>query len=231
MNIFRIRVLGLSNVPFTDPSRVLYHVTTRVKRSPCLALCPGTSLVTGPGPRVHGLLYELLGQVPVPPGVGLLDVGVCGTIASPNLFTLVALLQLRLGPGPLPLLLVSAMSPVLCPVLTSVSLMSRVELVLCPVTRPKHPVTGHGHGVDGNQVWVGGWGVHRGKQFHRGVRGVVGSRVENGAMHRGVMVMGVVVVRGAISSLSLMLMSGGFCSGVLCLMLVDSMNLSRIGRL
>ena len=62
----------------------------------------------------------------------------------------------------------------------------------------------------------------------------MGSRVQHGAVavNRGVMVMGVIVVRVAIPSpgLLLLLMSGGFCSGM-CLMLVDSMDLPRIGRL
>ncbi len=60
----------------------------------------------------------------------------------------------------------------------------------------------------------------------------MGSRVQHGAVavNRGVMVMGVIVVRVAIPSLGLLLMSGGFCSGM-CLMLVDSMDLPRIGRL
>lgn len=79
---------------------------------------------------------------------------------------------------------------------------------------------------------VGGGGVQRGKQLQRGVGGVVGSRVEHGAVYRGVVVMGVIVVRVAIPSpgLWLWLMSGWFRSGM-CLMLVDSMDLPRIRRL
>ena len=59
----------------------------------------------------------------------------------------------------------------------------------------------------------------------------MGSWVQHGAMHRSQVVMGVmVIVRVAISSLGLWRMPGGFCSGM-CLVMVDSMHLPRIGRL
>ena len=57
----------------------------------------------------------------------------------------------------------------------------------------------------------------------------MGSWVQHGGMHRSQMMMGV-IVRVAISSLSLWSMSRGFGSGM-SLVMVDSMSLTRIGRL
>ena len=79
--------------------------------------------------------------------------------------------------------------------------------MLGPVTRTKHPPAVHCHGVvDGNEVGVRGGRVHRGEKLHRGIGGVVGSGVEQGAVHWCVMMVGVIVVRVAVPCPSLLVM-------------------------